>query len=118
MSTNRLKYPYHWGRGIVDSFVEKYSRGTYFLSRLWGKDKSDVRHELVIALCRGNSMKYESLKRVVKVLEQYTKADIDRFSYAEKRMLSNYLEILAQDDELDSRIEREAIDTWRNRPLF
>lgn len=118
MSTlSKLKYPYRWGAGIVNGFVEKYARGTFFLARILDVSPGEVRHALVIVLCRGNSIRFESLKRVIKNLDTMESRDIARFSAEERKLLYRYYLYLAQDDAIDREIERKALDMGQNNFL-
>lgn len=116
MSTN-LKYPYNWGRNITQSFVEKYPRGWYNLCRLRDISPGDMRVSFTMVLCRGNSVRFESLKRAIKVLEDYDPHDILGFSIKERVLLHRWIVYLCEEDELDARIARDALDSLQNKTL-
>lgn len=65
-----LKYPYQWAKRPVNAFVEKYARGTYNLSLITGVAPGLIRHRFCLILAKGNSLRWESIKQVVKVLDQ------------------------------------------------
>lgn len=116
MSTH-LKYPYRWGAQHVQSFIEKYARGTYFLARLLDISPGEVRHGVVLTLCKGNSIKFESLKRCIKLLEDYSIQDLARFSVKERKLLYKWYVVMCEEDELDARIARDALDMVGNHFL-
>lgn len=116
MSTN-LKYPYNWGRNHVQTFVEKHARGTYFLARLLGVSPGDLRVQLTIVLCQGNSVRWESLKHVIKYLEDYSSDDMRRLSDRERYLILKYYKVLAENEVLDEKSYSEALDTLRSNFL-
>lgn len=120
MSTHRssLKYSYRWAKDPVNAFVEKYARGAYFLSRLLGISPGELRHLLVMTLCHGKSLRFESFKRAIKLMEDYSAEALARFSVAERKLLYKWIVYLAEDIELDRKIELDALDTLQNRFLF
>lgn len=105
-----LKYPYKWGKNVVNRFVESSPRGYYFLARLLDIEPGMLRHWMILILCRGHSVRFEALKRVVKILDDYDDAWITRLSPAEKKDIYTYVKYLAEDDEIDARIRRNAVD--------
>ena len=109
-----LKYPYKWGCDKVQPFVEKYARGTGYLAELLGEDAVKVRRALVLVLCRGNSLRFESLKKLIKVLDRYDPGDFRRFSAKERKLLYKYYLYLAEDEALDEKSMRKGLDTTRN----
>lgn len=113
MSIPDLKYPYEWGRNPVNNFVEKYPRGTYILAKLWDVPPGIVRHTLIRSLCKGNSLRYEAFKRVIKALDQYEMDDIKRISETYHQALYRLTEILAEDDVIDGEMYRKGLDTFR-----
>lgn len=113
-----LKYPYNWGRIVIQKFVESYPRGWYNFCRLRDIAPGNMRVLVTLALCRGNSVRFESIKRAIKVLEDYDGESLSRFSLKEKRLLYRWIVYLCEEDELDAREAREGLDIIRNRPLF
>lgn len=113
----KLKYPYNWGVDKVQPFVEKYARGTGFLAEILSRSATDVRRGLVLVLCRGNSVRFESLKKLIKTLDRYDPSDFRRFSGKERKLLYKYYLFLAEDEAIDSKIAREALDSTRNEVL-
>lgn len=113
MSTN-LKYPYQWGKTPVNAFVEKYARGTYYLAHILDISPGDVRHKLILTVCSGRSVQFESVKRVIKTLESYTWDQVKRFSATDKKLLYKYLVWFAQDSVLDENITKKGLDSFRN----
>lgn len=120
MSTNpvSLKYPYQWAKTPVNAFVERYPRGTYFLSQLCGLSPGELRHLLVLSLAKGKSLRFESFKRAIRLVEDYSAADLARFSVAERKLLYKWIVYLSEDIELDRKIESEALDKLQNRFLL
>ena len=110
MSTHRLKYAYQWAKDPVSSFVEKYARGTYNLSKLVNLAPGLVRHYCCLTIARGNSLKWEALKRVIIALEDYSADDIKAMPDYARELLYKNLVYLAENDEIDFRIARKAID--------
>lgn len=118
MSTQpKLKYPYRWGRDAVQDFVERYARGTYFLGLLLDISPGEVRHYLILVLCHGRSVQFESVKRVIKTLETYRKEDLTRYSPEDRKRLYKCLLYLAQDDEIDYKTWRDGLDDAQNLRL-
>lgn len=117
MSTN-LKYPYNWGRTIVQEFVEQYARGTYFLAKMCGLSAGDLRMRMTLVLCSGNSVKWESLKRMVLLMSDWDNSDYAKFSPNERRLVLKYYRYLAEDDVLDEKSVSGAIDNVSQRRLF
>lgn len=113
----KLKYPYNWGVGKVQPFVEKYARGTGYLAELLSEDANKVRRALVLVLCGGNSLRFESLKRLIKELDRYEADDFRRFSAKERKLLYRYYLYLAEDGALDDKISQMAVDTARSNFL-
>lgn len=117
MSTN-LKYPYKWSQIRVQEFTEKYGRGTENLSKILGLSKYDLLYYLTLGLARGNSFKWECLKRVVIYMHGYERDEIARFSPEVCEQLYKYILVLATDDALDEKNGHECLDTLRQRILF
>lgn len=117
MSTT-LKYPYRWGVDVVQSFLEKYPRGANFLGRLCSVDHQQVKHWLVMGLCRGNSIRYESLKRVIKLLDGSEWEEFARFSEKERKVLIRWIVIVAEEEVFDQKEEAIALDNLRQRRLL
>ena len=116
MSTN-LRYPYHWGKSIVQGFVETHARGTYFLGKLIDLSPGEVRHDLTLALCRGCSWKFEAIKRAIKYLEEYQGKDLFRFSPADRELLYKWYVRIASEEYLDRSEDQIPLDTLRQRRL-
>jgi len=112
--STKLKYPYRWGREPVNAFVEKYPRGTYFLGKLLSINPGEVRHYLVLTICSGNSLKYEAVKRVIKVLEGYSAEDINKLSVEDRKLLYKYLVWFGQDETLDGNFTKRGLDSFRS----
>lgn len=117
MSSHRLRYPYNWARGQVQGFVEKYARGTYFLARLVDLTPGEIRMKLTMTLARGNSLRFESFKRAIKYLEDYSNAEISRFTPEERRLLLKWIVYLSEDDVLDEKSSSEPLDNLSQRKL-
>lgn len=96
-----LKYPYQWGKNVINDFVESYPRGTEYLAKLLGKSAGELRHSLIIVLCSGKHMKYKALKRMVKENDVNTPSDYRHLDEAEKIILYKCLYAKAIDDVLD-----------------
>ncbi|MBA7550015.1 hypothetical protein ES705_42520 [subsurface metagenome] len=104
MSTT-LHYPYHWGKGVVQPFVEKYARGTYYLAKLLGIAPGVLRHYLILILCSGNSLKYEGLKKLIKQNDLYYEDDLSRYSDGERELLYKRLRSMGEDVVLDEIVQ-------------
>lgn len=119
--SKKLKYPYKWGAGIVDEFVNSYARATYLLSKLTERSPGEVRHWLIMALCSGNSVRYESCKQLIKALSHYELSDFAKFSLKERKNYLTYLKYLAEDDALDNinrrKVHRDTIDNLNQKRL-
>ena len=118
MSPSKLKYPYAWGRDRVNVFVEKYARGAYLLARLLDIPPGELRHYMTVLLCRGNSLKWEVMKRVIKYICMYDDVDFKHLTAEERKRLYKCLRTNAEDDEIDALDGREAIDSLIQIPLF
>lgn len=114
----KLKYPFRWGRDIVNAFVEKYARGFKNMAMLCGMVPDDLRYDLIICLCIGKNVKFENVKLVIKTLEDYTVNDLKGFSHEDRKLLYKYLVMITQDAALDTEIARETLDNTRQRKLF
>lgn len=120
MSTNsspKLKYPYKWGYSVCQTFLERYPRGRRNFATLLDVTVWDVGHKLTIVLCSGKSVKFETLKRAIKILDDYDQVDIARFSANDRKLLYKWLVYLCTEDELDSRTARDALDMVANKTL-
>ena len=113
----KLKYPYNWGRTQVNAFVEKYARGTYFLGKLLGISPGDIRHGLIILLCRGNNTKFRVVKRVIVMLSDYDTETIRRMDEASRRSLYDCLRVDCENAVLDEKSLWEGLDRSQNRVL-
>jgi len=119
MSTKpKLIYPYSWGRNIVNTFVEKYPRGTWNLAKLTAISPGEVRHQLIILVCTGNELKFGAMKRVIKCLCDYAPEDLKRLSFLSRAVLHKYLVLMGEDSEFYSRIDNTVIDDWQQRRLI
>lgn len=116
MSTN-LRYPYNWGKTVVNPFVERYGRGHKNLAKLLDIMPWEARHMMIMALCRGSSVRFDSFKRVIKLLEDYTDEDLSRFTREERILLYKYVVYLSENDALDEKIANLAIDSISQRKL-
>lgn len=116
-SSEKLRYPYNWGRTQVQGFVEKYARGTYFLAKIVGCSPGEIRHGLIMTLCRGSSVRFESLKRVIKYLDIEDAGVYDRYTEVEQKLLYKYYLYLAENEYLDEKKQVEALDTARSFDL-
>jgi len=116
--STQLKYPYRWGKTVVNEFVEKYARGTYFLAQMVNSSPGVIRHALIMTLCRGLSLKFEALKRMIKLLDSEEKDIYSQLDLPDRKLLYKYYLYLAEDDEIDARIEGEALDSLYQEKLF
>ena len=105
-----LKYPYKWGVGIVNALVEKYARGTYYLSRLLDIAPGELRHYLVLLLCSGNSVKWESVKRLIIYNQGNNPSELDAYSPGIRKELYRRLVAMATDDVLDDAWQLKGLD--------
>lgn len=112
-----LKYPYKWGKEVVNAFVEKYPRATWNTSQIMNLSPGELRHRLIMTLCKGNSVRFEAMKTMVILMKDYDREDLARFSQKERQLLYKYLLYLCDDAALDEKIRRQAIDITLNRPL-
>ena len=112
-----LVYPYRWGVGIVNTFVEKYARATYNFAKCVDLSPGEVRHFLILSLCRGNSLQFEAFKRTVKVMGDYTAEDLARYSPAQKKQLNKWLVYMNQEDVMNEKDERLLLDRAQNFEL-
>lgn len=103
MSTHQLKYPYQWAKVPVNSFVEKYARGTYNLSLLTDYPPGMIRHRLCLCLAKGNSLLWESIKRVIITLEDYHGDDLRHLSDENRRLLYKNLRYDAENSVLNEK---------------
>jgi hypothetical protein len=110
----QLKYPYNWGRDIVNEFVEKYARGTYFLARMLDVPAGNVRHGLIVVLCRGNSLQFESLKRLIKQIDRDPPDYIAQLDAQNRKLLYKRYLWMAQDEALDVMTEKKGLDRPEN----
>lgn len=108
---NALKYPYPWAKDVVIKFTESYTRGTNFCAKLLGISPGHLRFLLALVLARGNSLKWEVQKRIIKILEDYSDADLARLDISERRLLYKCLRSISEDDEIDARDGRDALDS-------
>ena len=116
--SHRLKYPYKWAAAQVNSFVEKYGRGTYFLAKLLDCSPGEVRQSLVMWLAKGNSLRFEALKQVIKYMESYTMDDLRRVKVKDRKALYKCYLFIAEDDALDAKSVYSAIDSVGQRELI
>ncbi|MBA7552678.1 hypothetical protein ES705_45248 [subsurface metagenome] len=114
----KLKYPYTWGRSKIQEFVEKYARGTKNLCTLCSIDPMEIRHKLILVICSGRSIKWETLKGCIKTLEDYEDRDILRFTEKERKLLHKCLVVINLDNILDGESLEIPIDMVRQRRLF
>lgn len=118
MSTKpSLKYPYNWGRTVIQTFVEKYARGTYYLAKLLDISPGEVRHGLIMLLCLNRNLEFESVKRMIKIFQEEGKDIFSKFSVAERATLYEYYKKLCIYDEIDEKDGREALDRGQNHSL-
>lgn len=64
------KYPYFYSASIVDSFIDSYSRATYFLAKKLGYDPKDFRMTL-IKLFMSGSPRWNITREVIKKVENW-----------------------------------------------
>jgi hypothetical protein len=115
--STKLKYPYNWGRSVVQAFVEKYARGTYIFARLVNLSPGEVRHYLILILCSGNNLKWESLKREIMMCCNYESGDIGHLGVSGRKALHKCLYDSAVNNQLDLVNPLEAIDSTRTHEL-
>lgn len=113
----KLKYPYNWGRTVVQEFIERYGRGSYFLAKLLDITPGEVRHGLIMRLCRGDQIRFEAIKRMIKLLSDYSAEEIKRFSAEERKLLYKYYLYLCENEVLDEKDSSKAIDITLNKTL-
>lgn len=119
MSTpSNLKYSYSWAKGPVNMFVEKYARGTYFLAKMLGISAGELRHGLVLILASGNSLKFEALKRAIKVFDRDGEYKISHWSDKDKKLLYKWYLKMSIYDEIDSKDDRDILDKAQNQDLL
>ena len=102
MST-KLKYPYNWARSVSQAFFEGYARGAYNLSRLLDMPYGEVRYQCTLTLARGNSLKWEVIKRTIKYLHMDKFGDLRGLHQEAQILLIKCLRIMAEDDALDQK---------------
>jgi len=98
-----LKYPYEWGRGIVNDFVERHARGTMNAADLLDVSPGIIRHWLVLALCQGHNLKFRAYKSTIKLLDDYGPDDLKGLSREDRKVLYRYVAFLGDDDALDEK---------------
>ena len=117
MSSN-LKYPYRWCATQVNNFVEKYGRGTYFLAKLLECSPGEVRQSLVMWLAKGNNIRFEALKQVIKYMNTYTADDVRKVKVKDREALYKCYLYIAEDDVLDEKNINSTIDNMGQRNLI
>lgn len=118
MSTSqKFKYPYTWGRDQVNPFVEKYDRGTRNLANICEASVAKVRHGLIVVLCSGSSLRFESLKALIKALDQHPVDYVDRLSSQERKLLYKYYLYYAEDGLILAKNPHKALDIARQEEL-
>lgn len=115
--SSSFKYSYSWSRETVNRFVESYSRGWYNFARILDIPPGELRCKLSEVLASGNSVRWESVKRVIKSLSGYHPDDLKKFSKAESELLYKNLLYLAENDALDVKSDRDTIDSLRQQRL-
>lgn len=100
MST-RHKYSYQWSANVVNRFVEKYARGSNYLADLLSITNGELRHQLIMTLSSGNSLKWESLKRLIIHNEGNLTNENKAYSPEIKRELYKRLVSMSIDEQLD-----------------
>ena len=116
--SNKLLYPYKWGKTIVNKLCESQDRGTRNFAEIVGISTYDLRHFLTLVICSGNSVKWESIKLLIKGLGDYERGDLSSLSLKEKKELYKCLRKIYDDKALDRLIARDAIDTLNQHRLF
>ena len=101
-SEKKLKYPYRWGAGKVNQFVEKYARGLYFLAKMAEISPGLLRHHMVIAICSGNSLRWEAWKALVKRSEYQDFRDFRDMPPAVRRKYLTLEKYMAEDEALEA----------------
>jgi hypothetical protein len=72
---NSKHYSEDWGKRVVEEFLEKYSRGAYYLCQQTGIKNWQLYRVMVHAVCHQQT-RWEIVKRMVKHLDQY-EADME-----------------------------------------
>lgn len=111
------RYSYSWAKGVVNTFVEKYARGTYNLARMLNLSPGELRHSMVLCLASGNSLKWRALKRAVVYASGYSEDDIKAIPVSERKTLYKCLYTLAVYDQLDEKNMHSTLDTLRQKRL-
>jgi len=112
-----LKYPYRWGHRVCQTFLESHTRGRKNFATLLEIDYFEVTHKLAIVLCRGKSVKFETLKRCIKILDDYSDETLARFSPKERELLYKWIVYLCTEEELDAREGGHPLDLLANHFL-
>lgn len=113
-----LKYQYNWAKNVVNTFVEKYARGSYNLARMMDCPAGELRHFLCMMIATGNSLKWQIVKKIIKSLQSDEYADIRHLSPPEQKALYKCLAVLATDDQLDGKEAYKVLDSLRQQVLF
>jgi len=113
MSTD-LKYPYNWGKRIVNDFVEIYPRGTYYLSKMLGISPGELRHQLIVVLCMAKHVKFKALKKIIKQNDINSPDEFKHLALGNRIKLYKCIYANAVDEVLDEYDAQDALDKQKN----
>jgi hypothetical protein len=108
-SKKDFKYPYKWGEGIIQDFIERYPRATDFLCKMAEIDVKEFRFVMVKAICNGNQVRFEALKRLIKRCNEEVFESYKHLPLKERLLYLTYEKWNCEDEALDYLF-------WRNGP--
>lgn len=94
-------YPRNWSENIVLPFLEKYSRGWKILAYLCRKEPDFIGNKLVEYSRYRYQGRFETLKRMIKILDSYEYRDFRHIKTEDRREYLTYVRYYANELYLD-----------------
>lgn len=94
----RSIYSYEWGQNVVQAFVERYARGTYFVAKMLDISHEDLCFRLIEEVRLDIQQDWEASKIVIKRSCREHFRDFDHIGVKERR---KYLSLVKQNAKED-----------------
>ena len=96
------KYSYDWAQCVVEAFMEKYARGSYFISQMLYMKHQDLARYLIHNVRLGRQTRWEVTKRVIKQADRMNPKDFKKLSLQDRQNYLTYMKWSAENEFLDS----------------
>jgi len=105
-----FKYSWEWSADIVQTFTEKFWRGTDLLAKILEIPKKEVIIRATERLASGNSVRFEAIKRLIKALDKEEWEDYRHLELVDRQVLIMRYLWLHEDETLDDFSKQTDLD--------